>query len=293
LVSCFWAFCVFVMLCFLNGARPVGQAHFRWLIGWLILDWCFLVYLFCSVMGFILVCWCEFVCRGGIFIFIFIFVISVWIFWYNLFLFGWYFMLGVFLYPLYLFGCGWMFVLLVEVLRNVFWWLFLLFWVFCFVCVLVFRSALFFWFLVKFLWVFLWCVSLFFVDVWVLGNAIGCGFFGVRSFGVFVGLLLYFIFGARPGGRARFRCCWNLEKNVFCVFRCFIFSGVVEILVSLFFVLFLCFMGCLVVVWVFMFVCVKMCVGGCVVFVLGWVWVLLCRLFGFGGVLCGFLFIWV
>jgi glycerol uptake facilitator-like aquaporin len=61
---------VFAILCFLNGARPVGRALFRWFSGWLKLIWCFLVYLFGSVMGFILVyiCWNEIACIGGRFV---------------------------------------------------------------------------------------------------------------------------------------------------------------------------------------------------------------------------------
>ena len=41
-----WAFSVFVMLCCLNGARPVGQARFRWLSGWLVLVWYFFVLMY-------------------------------------------------------------------------------------------------------------------------------------------------------------------------------------------------------------------------------------------------------
>ena len=99
------------------------------------------MYLFGSFLGFVLVCWYGFICRGGVFLFVLLLLIVL-VFWYRLFR---HFVLG-FLYSLGLFGfivwvwCVLVFVLLVEALKHAFWWLFLLFWVCC-VCVIAFRNA--------------------------------------------------------------------------------------------------------------------------------------------------------
>jgi hypothetical protein len=62
----FWC-CLFVMLWCLIGARLAGRARFRCCSGWLMMPWCFVVYLFVVFVLFF-ICWCGVILRGGSFV---------------------------------------------------------------------------------------------------------------------------------------------------------------------------------------------------------------------------------